>query len=318
MKVYHWVSTHPNFGDDLNQFLWDFFMPEVVAKDDGALLVGVGTVLMDSLPIGRPRVVIGSGVGYNAIPRDITGSDWRIYSVRGPLTAKLLGLPTDTAIIDPAVLLPRMPGWQKTGAKDAIFIPHWETAHLPVWRTAATAAGLHFVDPRQDARFVIQQIAGASLVIAESMHAAIIADAFRVPWIPVIGTHRAYFKWNDWAHSLDLTYNPLMVGPTAKALKWFAPPREFVGGSRAKNVQAKSGKQPITLERLTRRAARSIPEALEHSMIAAALRKAKSSAPSMSTDKNLQNKQSMLLDKIELLRDDYAVGKIVARDVLPA
>jgi succinoglycan biosynthesis protein ExoV len=195
MKVYRWASKHPNFGDDLNQFLWDFLMPEVVAEEDGAILVGVGTVLSDELPPGKPRVVIGSGAGYKPIPADIHGSDWKVYAVRGPLTSRLLGLQDNMAVVDPAVLLTRMPAFTHASGPDAIFVPHWETAHLKIWRDAAAAAGLRFVDPRQDAHFVIRQIASAKLVVAESMHAAIIADAFRVPWVPIIGTHRSLFKW---------------------------------------------------------------------------------------------------------------------------
>lgn len=308
MKIYHWVSTHPNFGDDLNQFLWDFLMPEVVAKDDGALLVGVGTVLMEGLPIGRPRVVVGSGVGYKNIPKDLSSNDWRIYSVRGPLTAKLIGLPAEAAIIDPAALLPLMPDWEHVKSGDAIFIPHWETAHLPAWQNAAAAVGLRFVDPRQDARFVIQQIASASLVIAESMHAAIIADAFRVPWVPVIGTHRSYFKWNDWAQSLDLPYNPRMIGPTAQLLKWLVPPREFNGGL---HYQSRFAKPLDLFERIVRRGARTTPAFVEQSLIVKGLRDAKSSMPFLSSDEKLALRQSQLLEKIKILRDDYASGLIV-------
>jgi succinoglycan biosynthesis protein ExoV len=37
------------------------------------------------------------------------------------------------------------------------------------------------------------------------MHAAIIADAFRVPWIPLaLSPDFSYFKWNDWAKSLEV------------------------------------------------------------------------------------------------------------------
>ena len=44
------------------------------------------------------------------------------------------------------------------------------------------------------------------------MHAAIVADSFRVPWIPVICTHRMDFKWRDWLSPFHLDYEPYMLG----------------------------------------------------------------------------------------------------------
>src|SRR5690606_31984382 len=46
------------------------------------------------------------------------------------------------------------------------------------------------------------------LVIAEAMHAAIIADSYRVPWVSVSSSRRINaFKWQDWAASLRMTHN---------------------------------------------------------------------------------------------------------------
>ena len=52
------------------------------------------------------------------------------------------------------------------------------------------------------------------LVHAEAMHAAIVADALRVPWVPC----RMYpqvniFKWTDWTLSLGLEYQPHNIQP---------------------------------------------------------------------------------------------------------
>jgi succinoglycan biosynthesis protein ExoV len=63
---------------------------------------------------------------------------------------------------------------------------------------------------------VIRKIAGATKVIAESMHAGIIADAFRVPWVPVLLSREvAPFKWVDWASTLRMPYQPLRLGPSS-------------------------------------------------------------------------------------------------------
>ena len=306
MRVHHWTSEHPNFGDDINLFLWQFLMPEVVARDDGALLIGVGTVLSDQLPMGTPRVVLGSGVGYKPPPRSLSSPNWRVYSVRGPLTARLVGLPVDAAIIDPAALLPFLPDWNRSGTLDTILVPHWETAHLSVWRSAAQAAEIRFVDPRQDAHIVIEQIASAKLVIAESMHAAIVADAFRVPWVAIVGSHRSSFKWMDWAASLDLIYKPLLIGPLAAALSALAPEREypFSEGNRSSKHDRN--------ERWIRRIVRTIPANIQTAMLTRALSDAKTREPSLSDATKLVLRQQQLRDRIEQLRDDYASGRIMS------
>jgi succinoglycan biosynthesis protein ExoV len=52
---------------------------------------------------------------------------------------------------------------------------------------------------------VLAQISRARLVLAESLHAAICADAYRVPWLPVLTSPRINaFKWHDWLRSLEL------------------------------------------------------------------------------------------------------------------
>ncbi len=59
---------------------------------------------------------------------------------------------------------------------------------------------------------MVRRIAAADKVIAESMHAAIIADAFRVPWIPVaLSREVSPFKWVDWASSLNISYSPVCL-----------------------------------------------------------------------------------------------------------
>ncbi|HIG9055252.1 TPA: polysaccharide pyruvyl transferase family protein, partial [Klebsiella michiganensis] len=64
-----------------------------------------------------------------------------------------------------------------------------------------------------DSKFVIQKIRHARLVLADAMHAAIISDAMRVPWIPMITSNQINtFKWLDWSNTIKVPYNPIVLG----------------------------------------------------------------------------------------------------------
>src|SRR5262245_12821266 len=91
-----------NFGDELNRHVWPHFVPAGFDDDDGTQFVGIGTLLNDRLPAARRTIIFGSGVGYYGPPR--RDDSWEIYCVRGPLSARALGLSADAAVTDPAAL----------------------------------------------------------------------------------------------------------------------------------------------------------------------------------------------------------------------
>ena len=69
-----------------------------------------------------------------------------------------------------------------------------------------------FIDPGGEVDEVLAAIRGCELVVAEAMHGAIIADALRIPWIPVrCYDHILDFKWRDWCESLQLRYEPAIL-----------------------------------------------------------------------------------------------------------
>ena len=220
MQPFYWESAHGNFGDDLNLWLWDFLLPGFREVHPEVLLVGVGTVLNKALlPNAVRKLVVGSGFGYGTLP-DFSGkSEWDIRCVRGPLTAAKLGLDSELGIVDPAVMVADMPEFRNLPKRTgAIFVPHWESTVGGIWPNVCRAAGLDYIDPRGEAKSVIRSIAQSSLVVAELMHAAILADAFRVPWVAV-STSRSInsFKWRDWAASLELAYRPRHVPVSSRA-----------------------------------------------------------------------------------------------------
>lgn len=220
MKPYHWESHHGNFGDDLNLWLWDFLLPGLRDVHEETLLVGVGTVLNPALlPSGIRKLVIGSGYGYGAPPDISDAREWDVRCVRGPKTAERLGLPPAMGIVDPAVMITEMPEFQNLPKRyKKTYIPHWESAEFGMWQAVCEPAGMTYLDPRGEAKAVIRAIAQSELIVAESMHGAILADALRVPWIAVT-TSRSIndFKWNDWASSVGVTYRPNFVPVSTRA-----------------------------------------------------------------------------------------------------
>lgn len=211
MKPYYWESDHGNFGDDLNLWLWDFLLPGFRDVHQDTLLVGVGTVLNSVLmPEGQHKLVIGSGFGYGTAPDLSRRDEWDIRAVRGPQTAQKLGLDPAMGIIDPAIMVTDMPDFQSIHKRyRKSFIPHWESALYGMWPEVAANVGLHYIDPCGEAKAVIRQIAESEFIVAESMHGAILADAFRVPWVAVTtSTNINSFKWNDWAQTLGVHYKP--------------------------------------------------------------------------------------------------------------
>ena len=315
MHPFYWESAHGNFGDDLNLWLWDFLLPGFREVHPEVLLVGVGTVLNRALlPAKTRKLVVGSGFGYGTLPDFSDNAEWDIRCVRGPLTAGKLGLDAEMGIIDPAVMVADMPEFQNLPkVNDAIFIPHWESTVGGIWPIVCKAAGIAYVDPCGDAKTVIKAIAQSRLVVAESMHAAILADAFRVPWVAV-STSRSInsFKWQDWTETVGVTYRPrhVPISSRAEAITkgarfWgveFKSPASYSEDPNQRSfdeslVMTSRDPQPSTLRHVVKQVL-AAPSAL-------ALWQAKRATPQLSADFALAERKQRFGEVLEGIRRDY-------------
>jgi succinoglycan biosynthesis protein ExoV len=213
MKLYYFAGHDGvrNFGDELNHHVWPHLVPGIFQHgDDGTQFVGIGTLLNDHLPDAPRTVVFGSGVGYYGAPRRTPA--WDVYCVRGPLSAAALELPADAAITDPGILVPQVFGGPPPGTPSRFaFMPHWQT-QPSAWAAVCEDAGIHFIDPRWEPTRVVEALRGTEVLLAEAMHGAIVADAYRIPWIPVRTRETIKsFKWEDWCRSLELDYTPVAI-----------------------------------------------------------------------------------------------------------
>jgi succinoglycan biosynthesis protein ExoV len=315
MTPFYWESSHGNFGDDLNLWLWDFLLPGFRDVHPEVLLVGVGTVLNRALlPADGKKLVIGSGFGYGALPDMSDRNQWDIRSVRGPRTAEKLGLGREFGVIDPAVMVADMPEFRDLPKKSGtIFVPHWESTIGSLWPSVCQTVGIGYVDPRGDAKAVISEIAQSELVIAESMHAAILADAFRVPWVAVTTSQEINsFKWNDWAETVEIAYRPRRIPVSSRNEAMHKGARFW--GMRFENKwkavedpnKRGAGESLVMTKAEPRQSAvRSMAKQVLAAPASLALRQASKAAPQLSSDTVLANRKERLLEIIAGVRRDY-------------
>lgn len=248
----YWLADQPliNFGDLITEVLLQAMGYEVVnaMSEEGrrfeSCLMAVGSILdrgwIEQLP--QRKVVWGSGYwgdeGLTA--RHVAACDFRC--VRGPLTCRLLGLPESLPLGDPALLLPRyFPMDAVTQAAttcSVITVPHcfqypplhrrFLRAEAPSDRERAATLGaeevLHTVIRREQFHGLLMRIATARFVLTSSLHAAIVAQAYGVPWaialLPGEGLNKP-IKWLDWLEYLGIEKSFQTVQNLEAAQAWW-------------------------------------------------------------------------------------------------
>lgn len=214
MEIYYYKAAEANLGDDLNAWIWQRLIPNRLKTNDPVLMYGIGTIIGQSSPSAKLKIIFTSGAGYNPDLPDVADPQWRFVAVRGPLTAALLGLPPEASVTDGAILVSLFPEFHAPSnvRHGVVFVPHISSARAADWRAICEASGVEYLDPRDDHFSLIKRIGAAKLVLADAMHAAIIADSLRVPWIPLATSAEiSSFKWMDWTLSLEVAYQPTQL-----------------------------------------------------------------------------------------------------------
>jgi succinoglycan biosynthesis protein ExoV len=206
-----------NFGDELNPYLWPRLFPGAFSSDERIDFLGIGTILSPHRDRkGRRKVVFGAGAGYWKPPQ-ING-DWTIHFVRGPLTAQLLGIPKECAITDAAYCLAFVDEPPVASSQAVVFMPHHKSETEFDWRSLCADLGWTYASPTSDVRSALSLLRSAKLVVSEAMHGAIVADLYRIPWIPIrYGFRSLDLKWRDWCESMSLEYRPVDLPPLLDA-----------------------------------------------------------------------------------------------------
>lgn len=206
MKMFYYRGRHPNFGDELNHWLWPKLLPDFFDEDASTLFVGIGSTIGDAATHAGKKLVFGAGFVPHYHPLPQINEAWNIYFVRGLRTAARLGLEPTKAITDAGALIRTVVPVREPVGTQVSYMPHWQSLEHGQWQAACDHAGIRLIDPRAPVEQVLAQIQDSSLMIAEAMHGAIIADALRVPWVPVVPLNPVHRdKWYDWAESLGLS-----------------------------------------------------------------------------------------------------------------
>ena len=215
MKLVYHQARPGNFGDDLNAWLFPELLPKGFFDDDEAMLFyGIGTVLSRDMPRRPRKIIFGSGTGYKSPPA--IDDSYEVFFVRGPLTARALNIDPSRAISDPAYLMVNT-AYARQEMKpefEASVIPHHLSVDMLDWESVSRATGIQFVNPSQHCLDVVSKIRRSRLVLTESLHGAILADAFRIKWIPIRFSYRFLnFKWIDWCQSVGVEFAPVDLPP---------------------------------------------------------------------------------------------------------
>jgi Polysaccharide pyruvyl transferase len=203
MKVFFHKVEGGNVGDDLNADLWQRLVPELDELATADWLIGIGTILdhrINKLP--GCKVVMGSGLRPNSSGR--MHGDIRIAAVRGLLSAERLGLDRSAAGCDPGFLIAQLWPGSNEQRESIGLVPHVYSEQWSEISQAGADAGLDVISPKLPIDQFLQRLRRCKRVYCESMHAAIFADALRIPWARVRLTSHyfegdgvAEFKWQD-------------------------------------------------------------------------------------------------------------------------
>ncbi len=272
MRLWYFQASQPNFGDELNSWLWPKLLADHLDSDSDELFLAIGSILFRHFDPRQRKIVFGSGYGALNAPPDVHDGSWDVRFVRGPNTARALCLPASSAIADPAVLMNQHAPALGPGSGAAGFMPHWESMGRGRWERACHLAGVRLIDPRQPVDNILRQLTTCRVVIAEAMHGAIVADALRIPWVAVLPIdHRQRFKWSDWAGSLDIDLRPHGLRPSSWDEAHLLMPN-FRPGRGAVRLLRAAPAGPWLQDRLTERAAARLRSSRAQSRASAATR----------------------------------------------
>jgi len=213
-NLVYWTKTDDgdmvNLGDYIGKILFD--IAKIKSTPYGKPAFVTGSLLDDywRKQYNNPILVWGTGSTGQNFPH-LQPKD-EILAVRGPLTRTWLQLPDNIPLGDPALLLPRVFQPKKINL-GPIKIFNYPNHHH----------GLSMRVNKWHWQGIVQTIASAEIVLANTLHAAILAQAYNTPWALYQFNHNPFpQRWYDWFEYLNLPKNAFQsVSNTQDAQNWW-------------------------------------------------------------------------------------------------
>lgn len=195
------LKTVNNFGDLLGPMVVEALLERKGLKNNcnnDSRLLTVGSIMHFA---NNNDTIWGTGVLGNASKKEYNFESLNVKAVRGPNTRRFL---MDTFSInvpevygDPAILVPELfPEIKQLASTkerfDLTVVPHFHEFKETKCR------GLNVVNPQAPILEVLDRIARSDFVVASSLHAVILAEAFGIPAQLYQSKTEHFFKYEDY------------------------------------------------------------------------------------------------------------------------
>jgi pyruvyltransferase len=205
---FRWHVGRPNFGDDLNPFLWQALLGQRVrlARRGQDHVLGMGSILEQA----TDRSLV-AGSGFLRPPAPGARIHASVLSVRGMLSAACLDRPV--LLGDPAVLSAMLFPRSSRPKTPLGVVPHVSEVDDFL---AKAPPGVEIIDVRRSPIEVVCRIADCTRIVSRSLHGLIVADAYEVPNVWLAPSSRmagGEFKFHDYYSTTDRHPVPEVIEP---------------------------------------------------------------------------------------------------------
>jgi len=214
-NLIYWTQTNDkdmvNLGDYIGKILFD--TANIKSHPEGKVTFITGSLLDQYWrnQFNKPILVWGTGSTGQNFP-NMNPKD-EILAVRGPLTRKWLNLPENTPLGDPALFLPRVLQPKKINL-----------GPIKVFNYPNNHHGLSMRVNKWHWQGIVQTIASAEIILANTLHAAILAQAYNVPWAVYQFNDQNPFpqRWYDWFAYINLPQESFQtISTVQEAQNWW-------------------------------------------------------------------------------------------------
>jgi hypothetical protein len=241
--IYEWMmdGESRNFGDALSEILLTPERYEKWGSDDRFMFFPIGSVICDrviteTLESGYEPVFINCGWRGEPLDHDLVEQSLFV-GARGPHTRDELARHEVRVEVsgDPAYGLPDVIAAAEPNALAVVVRHIKDPADYDLdsmFRLRADTVLSPVVVDRHDIIEIVRTISGARFVLAGSMHAAIVAHAYGVPFAALdAGYVDCPAKWGDWFASIGLD-DPVFVGDVFEGREWYSSVRHLLKDPR--------------------------------------------------------------------------------------